>query len=110
MPVMFIVDVGMAVLEELVLVPVFVSLAEMEPESQRHQPCGGQKQPGRLLPIQDQAERRSDEWRQGEKGAGSRRSQLPESEHETHEAEAVAQEAHEECSRNRRGWRQPGTE
>jgi hypothetical protein len=36
-PVMFVMDVSMTVLEELMLVPVLVSLAEVQPESQCHQ-------------------------------------------------------------------------
>ena len=63
MPMMFIMNVSMAVLEELMLVPVFVPLAEMEPESPCHQRRRSKKLPGRFLPVQDQSQRRSDERR-----------------------------------------------
>ena len=63
-PVVLIVHVGMAVLQRFVLVTVLVPLAQVQPESQRHEGGRGKKQGARRLPVEQQSEHSSDEWRE----------------------------------------------
>ena len=53
------VHMGMAMLEALVFVPMLVPLAEMQPQSERHQGTSHQKRRAGPFPVQHQPQRRS---------------------------------------------------
>ena len=61
MPVVLIVDVRVGMFEQLVLVPMLVPLAQMEPEAKRHECCRSQEQWTHRLAIKKETERGSDE-------------------------------------------------
>ena len=92
MLVMFIVHVGMFVLQWLVGVQVLMSLGEMQVYPQPHQAPGREQLPGHGLRKKRHPKRRANEGRRRKVCARTRRSQVAKREHEQYEAHAVAQQ------------------
>jgi len=64
--VVLIVEVGMGMLDELVFMPVLVALAQVKPQTQRHQESCGYEPGGHRITIQKKAQASTDEGSQRE--------------------------------------------
>jgi hypothetical protein len=99
MLVVFIVHVGVAMLEWLVLMRMLVPLAQVEPEAKRHERGRRDEQRCHWFAVKKEPEHGSNEWREREICSGPGCSQRPQGKHEAYEAHAIAQESHQQGSR-----------
>ena len=82
MPVMFVMRVAMLVLERLVPMLVLMRLGEMQRDADRHQSARDDELSCQRLAEQGDRDQRADKRRRGEIGAGARRAEMAETEHE----------------------------
>src|SRR5207237_7084286 len=85
--------VAVFVLEQLVHVLMFVTLADVEPDADHHQPRRHAEAPGDRLTKQEDTNERTDERRGREVRAGPSRAQLSEGQHEQDKTHAIAQQS-----------------
>ena len=90
-PMMFVVKVAMRVLQSLVRVLVRVPLGEMQPHTARHQRRRYPKRAWHRFAQKRQRHQRTNERRQRKVGAGSRRADVPQRQHEKRETQSVAE-------------------
>src|SRR5215216_740235 len=105
MLVMSIVYVRVTVLHSLVGVLVLMPLAQVQPRANRHQSCPKGEERRWPLPEHAQRNSRPHKRRKGEVGARAGSAEMPEREHEQHEADSVAQKAEQERRPHARGGR-----
>ena len=85
--------VAVFVLEQLVDVFMFVTLADVEPDANHHQPRRHAETPSHRLAEQEDANERTDERRGREIRAGPSRAEVSEGSHEQDETHAIAQQS-----------------
>src|SRR5215216_5781905 len=85
-PVMLIVDVSVFMRKLFVAVVVLVALSEMQPYAESHESRGDNESRRRALAVDDERQGSPDEWSGREVRTGSRGSEMPEREHEQHQA------------------------
>ena len=103
MLVMVVVAVGVLVRERGMDVAVRVLLGDMQPHAHRHQAGGGQELDGDRLAERGDSDGRTEERRGREVGAGARRAEMAQRQHEQREAEAIAQHADQRGGGDRSG-------
>jgi hypothetical protein len=81
-PVMFVMRMAMFVLEGLVPMLVLMRLGEMQRDADRHQSARDDELSCQRLAEQGDRDQRADKRRRGEIGAGARRAEMAETEHE----------------------------
>src|SRR6266404_9354080 len=85
--------VAVFVLEQLVHVFMFVTLADVDPDADHHQPRRPAETPGHRLTEQEDANEPTDEWRGGEIRDGPSRAKVSERQHEQDKTHAIAQQS-----------------
>ena len=88
-----VVAVAVLVLQRFMGVLVLMPLGEMQPEAERHKEARDHEVGRNGLAEQGDGEDRAHERRQREIGAGPRRAEMAQREHEQGEADAIAEEA-----------------
>lgn len=99
MPVVLIVDVGMGMLDEVVLMPVLVALAQVKPEAKRHEERGRQEQGGQRLTIKYKAQTGTDEGRQREVRSRSSGAQSAQGKDKADQAHTIPEKSGHQGSR-----------
>lgn len=90
--VMFVVDVTMIVLQQLMLVRVFMPLSQVQPNAGGHEPGGDPKARGQAVAKKQNGTERTDEGRNREVGTRACGAEVAQREYEQREAKAVAKE------------------
>src|SRR3546814_12823954 len=93
MLVVVVMNVAMGMLQRLVCVLVGVRFGKMQPEPDRHQYTGKKESYRNRLPEQRDCQQRAHERRHREICARARRAEMPQGEHEQHQADAIAEKA-----------------
>ena len=97
----FVVRVPMLVFNRGVLMPVPMALGQVQPDAKRHQPRGAQKVDRHSIVHDENRNGSSDERRHGKVGAGPRRSDVAQRQHEKGQADSVTHKPDHGSSGNR---------
>ena len=87
---MLVMHMPVLVFERLVHMLVLVPFGEMQIKADRHQHAGSQQRGGQRLAEHDHRNPRADERRRREIRAGPRRAEMPQRQHEQHQADSIA--------------------
>ena len=102
---MFVMDVPMRVFQQSVMMRVRVALGQVEPHAARHESGSGPERALQRFAQKRQRHQRADKRSQREIRACPRRSDKPQSQHETREAQAIAKEADDKRAQEYSRWR-----
>ena len=106
MPVMVVMAVDVRMRRRRMAVRVFVMLGEVKPHADSHQAGRGKELHGHRLTQRNDRGDGTEEGRRGEIGAGPRRPEMTQGEHEQGETDAVPQEANDARTDDGGRWRE----
>ena len=106
MPMMFIVQMRVLMLDRLVSMLVPVPLGQVEPDAESHKAAGGQQLQARLLAEHGDRQQGADKWGDREVCAGACGPEVPQRQDEQDKAGAVAEEADQHAAQERAGCRE----
>ena len=107
-PVVLVVDMRMSMFERLVRMLVLVALGKVQPDAEPHQAGGDPKQGCGLLAKQRQRERCTEERRDREVRARTRRAEIPQRHDEQNEADAISEQSDGASRHEQAGIRNDG--
>ena len=106
MLVMRIVNVRVSVLQEIVLMIVFVNFSQVQPNAERHQQSRDGELKGDSFAKQQHSSRRPEKRGRREIGSGTRRAQMPERKNEKNQADTIPEKPHQSGKHEWREGRQ----
>src|SRR5262245_58454247 len=104
-PVMLVVNVGVRVLERLVLMLMLMTLGQVQPNADAHEHAGDRQLHRRRVSEDRNRRQRADERSRREIGARSRGTEIAQRQNEKDETETVAEETHQP---GQRAYSEPG--
>ncbi len=96
------VDMAVTMVHRLVVVRMRMAFADVQPDAQRHQPTRQHQSRREGFAEQEHGQRGAEKRRHGEIRACARRTQMPQRQHEQHQADAVAGKAERACRQHDR--------